>query len=138
MWIHVYLNWKMNFNSKNERKISFSYESKASMSFIPIRRMCLWCLILKIMEIITWICVCLNRCMNINSKNSRIEVLLMNLKHQYHLPQWEECVYGAQSWKDRKLLCESMFIPIERWTLNLKMVIGGAFLMKRRLQYHLY
>ena len=43
MWIHVYPNWKANFNSKNGRKWSFSYETRASKSFTPIRRMCLWC-----------------------------------------------------------------------------------------------
>ena len=34
MWIHVYPNWKMNFNSKKGSKRSFSYETKASISFI--------------------------------------------------------------------------------------------------------
>ena len=29
MWIHVYPNWKTNFNCKNGRKRSFSYETKA-------------------------------------------------------------------------------------------------------------
>ena len=32
MQIHVYLNWKTNFNSKNSRKRSFSYETKASIT----------------------------------------------------------------------------------------------------------
>ena len=31
MWIRVYPNWKMNFNSKNGTKISFCYETKASI-----------------------------------------------------------------------------------------------------------
>ena len=31
MGIRVYHNWKMNFNSKNGRKRSFSYETKASV-----------------------------------------------------------------------------------------------------------
>ena len=30
----------MNFNSKNGRKGSFSYETKASISFMSIKRMC--------------------------------------------------------------------------------------------------
>ena len=41
MWLHVYPNWKTNFNSNNGGKRSFSYEIKASISFIPIWRMCL-------------------------------------------------------------------------------------------------
>ena len=32
---------------KNSGKKSISYQTKASMSSIPIRRMCLWCLIMK-------------------------------------------------------------------------------------------
>ena len=42
---------------------------------------------------------------------------LMKPKHQCHLQQWEECVYGAQSWKEKRLLCASMFITINEWTL---------------------
>ena len=30
------------------------------------------------------------------------EVFLMNPKHQYHLSLWEECVYDAQSWKEKR------------------------------------
>ena len=48
------------------------------------------------------------------------EVFLIKLKHQYHESQWGECVYGAQSWKAKRLFCESIFIPIDRWNLILK------------------
>ena len=71
MWIHVYPNWKMNFNSKNGYKRSFSYESKASISFIPMKRMCLWCPIMKRKEIIMWIQVYPNWKTNLNSKNGK-------------------------------------------------------------------
>ena len=64
------------------------------------------------------------------------EVFLMNPKHQYHLSLWGECVYDAQSWKERRLLCESKFIPIERWTSILKMVIREVFVVKPKHQYH--
>ena len=37
---------------KNGGKKSFSYESKASTSFIPIRRMWLWCPIMKKMKLL--------------------------------------------------------------------------------------
>ena len=39
MGIHVYPNWQTNFDSKkNSGKKSFSYETKVSMSSIPIRK----------------------------------------------------------------------------------------------------
>ena len=44
----------------------------------------------------------------------------MKPKHQWHLSQWGERAYGAQSWKERGLLCESVFVPIDKWTLILK------------------
>ena len=68
MWIHVYPNWNTNFNSKIGNKSSFSYETKASISLIPKRRMCLWCLIMKRKEIIMWIDVYPNWNTNFNSK----------------------------------------------------------------------
>ena len=40
-------------NTKNDGQKSFSYESKESMSFIPTRRMSLWCPIMKRKEITT-------------------------------------------------------------------------------------
>ena len=61
----------------------------------------------------------------------------MKPKHQYHLSQWGECVYGAQSLKERRLLMESVFIPIEKWTIILKMAKREVFLMKPKHQYHL-
>ena len=38
---------------KNNGKLSFLYGTKASLSFIPMRKMCLWCPIMKRKEIIT-------------------------------------------------------------------------------------
>ena len=61
----------MNINSKNGRKWYFSYQTKPWISFIPIRRMRLWCLIMKRKEIIMWIHVCRNQPMNINSEKGR-------------------------------------------------------------------
>ena len=48
-------------------------------------------------------------------------VLLMTPKCQYHLSHWGECIYSAQSWNERRLLYESVFILIEKQTLILKM-----------------
>ena len=69
MWVHVYPNWKTNFNSKNGNKGRFSYEMNASISLIPMRRMCLLRPIMKITEIIMWIHFYPNRKTNFNSKN---------------------------------------------------------------------
>ena len=55
------------------------------------------------------------------------EVSPLKPKHQYYLPLWGECVYGTQPWKEMRLLCESMFIPIERQTLVFKMVEREVF-----------
>ena len=41
------------------------------------------------------------------------EVFLMKPKHQCHLSQWGEYVYGAQSQKKSRLLCASMFVTID-------------------------
>ena len=69
MWIHVYPNWNTNFNSKQGNRRSFSYDTKASISLIPMTRMCLWCPIMKRKEIVMWIHVYPNWKMNFNSKN---------------------------------------------------------------------
>ena len=132
MWIHVYPNWKMNLNSKNCRKTSFSHETKASKSFIPTRRMWLWCPIMKRKEIIIWIDVYPNWKTNLNSKNGRKTSFFMKSMHQNHLSQRGEYEYGAQTWKEWRLLCESMFIPIERRTWILKTVEKQVFLMKSK------
>ena len=47
---------------------------------------------------------------------------------QYHLSQLGECVYGTQTWKEKRLLCESMFVQIDERTLNLEMVEREVFL----------
>ena len=48
------------------------------------------------------------------------DVFLVKPKLQYHLSQWREYAYGAQSWKQRRLLLVSVFTPIDWWTLILK------------------
>ena len=68
--------------------------------------------------------------MNINSKTSRKWCFSYEKKHQYHLSKWDECLYGAQSLKEMRLLCEIMFNAIEGITLIIKIVEGVVFLMK--------
>ena len=59
---------KWTLTLKNDGKRSFSYETKASMSFIPIRRMCLWHPIMKRKEITMLTHVCPNWQMSFGSK----------------------------------------------------------------------
>ena len=66
-----YRNWKANLNSKSGRETSFSYETKASELFTPIRRMWLWCPIMKRKVIIMWIYSYPNWRANLNSRNGR-------------------------------------------------------------------
>ena len=68
MWIRIWPNWQMNFNSKNSGKRSFFNETKASMSFIPMSRISLWYPNMKRKEIIMWIHVCPNWLTNYNLK----------------------------------------------------------------------
>ena len=58
MRISVCPKWLINFNSKNGGRISFSYETKASMSFIPMSKTSLWGPNMKRKKIIMWIYVC--------------------------------------------------------------------------------
>ena len=58
------------------------------------------------------------------------DIFLMKPKHPYHLSQWGECAYDAQSWNESRVLRESVFFPIEKWTSILKMAEWEAFLMK--------
>ena len=64
------------------------------------------------------------------------EACFMKPKYQCRLSQRGEWVYGAQSRKERRLLCESMFVPIDKWNLTLKMTEREAFLMKPKHQSH--
>ena len=187
MWIDVYPNWNTNFNSKIGNKRSFSYETKASISLIPKRRMCLWCPIMKRKEIIMCIYVYPSWNTNFNSKkgNKRsfsydtkasISLILMRrmslwrptMKWNlitiwiYVYPNWKTYFNSKignktsfsfetkasislipkrrmclrfQAWRERRLLWESMFIPIERCSSILKLVIRKVSIMKPKHQY---
>ena len=60
--------------------------------------------VIKKIEIIMWIRVYPIWNMNFNSKSGRKKSFLMKPKHQYHLFQSGECVCGAQSQKEKRLL----------------------------------
>ena len=66
------------------------------------------------------------------------KAFLLKPKYQWLLSQWGEYVYGAQSWKKRRLLRESVFALIDRWALTLKKMVGRkAFIMKPKHQCQL-
>ena len=65
------------------------------------------------------------------------EVFPMKPKHQYCLSQWVECVYAAKSLKERRLLCESMFIAIDRRTLIPKNEGKLSFCYETKASIHL-
>ena len=62
------------------------------------------------------------------------EAFLIKPKHQCHLSQW---VCGSQSLKDRRLLHESMFIQIDKWTLILKNGGRKSFSYETKTLIHL-
>ena len=66
-----------------------------------------------------------------------IEVYAMKPKYQCHFSQWEEWVYGAQSWKEKRLLCEFVFVLIGKWTLILKNGTKRSFYYETMHQCHL-
>ena len=99
IWIYVYPNWKTYFNSKIGKKKCSYYETEASISLIPTRRMCLWCPIMKRMEIIMWIHVYPNWNMNFHSKkgnkrsfsyDTKASISLIQRGEQFIMPNHEK------------------------------------------------
>ena len=114
IWICGYSNWKINFNSKNNWKRSFSDETKTSISFILMRRMCLWCPVLKKKRL-------LRESMSIQIDEwtlilKKVEREVFPMKF---IPKRRICLW-CPIMKRKGLLCESMFIPIDGRTLILK------------------
>ena len=129
-------NWKTNFNSKIGNKKGFYYETKALISLIPTRRMSLWRLIMKKKVIIMWIHVYPNWNTNFNSKIGNKRSFSFETKVSISLiPKRKMCLWFPIMIKKR-LLCESMFIPIKIRTSILKLVIREVFIMKPKHQYH--
>ena len=136
MWIHVYPNWNTNFNSKIGNKKGFYYETKASLSLIPTRRMCLRCAIMKRKEIITSIYVYHNWKVNFNSKIGNKRTFSYETKASISLIPMRRMCLSCPVTKKWWVLCESMFISIEIRTSILKKVIREVFLMIPKHQYH--
>ena len=122
----------MSFNSKNGRKRSFCYQTKAPMLVIPMSRMSLWYPIMKRKEIIMWIHVCPNWQTNFDSKTWLEENLfLWKTKASMSFILIRRMSLWFLIMKERRLLCESMFILIYRQTSILKK--GG----KRSFSYEI-
>ena len=82
-----------------------------------------------------WIRVYPSWKMNFNSKNGIKRSLSYESKASIHLSQLVEWIYGAQSLKEWRFPSESMFVPIEKRTLNLKIAQIKVFLMKPRHKF---
>ena len=117
--IHICHNWRTNIHPKKivEKKLIL-YETKVSMSSTPMRRMYLWRLITKKTRLLHASMFVTNWWTNIDSKKIiERKVLPMKPKHQCYLSRWGEYAYGAQAWNEKRLLCASMFVIIDGWTL---------------------
>ena len=129
-------NWNTNFNSKIGNKRSFSYETKASISLIPSRTMCLWCLISKKKVIIMWIHVYSNWNTNFNSKIGNKRSFSYETKASIPLiPKRRMCLWCPITKREGIIMWIEVF-PIEIQISILKLVIREAFLMKPKHQYH--
>ena len=84
-----------------------------------------------------WIYVYPNRKTNFNSKNGNKKSFSYESKASMSLIPTRRTSLYAQSWEEWRLLSESMFVPIDKWTLTLKRMEGEAFLMKPKPKYHL-
>ena len=131
VWIYVYPIWQMNFDSKKLWEVKFFLWNQSINSFIPMRRMNLWSPIIKRKMIIMWIHVYPNWRTNFNCKNGKKRSFPYETKVSIYLSQWREWICGAQSLKEERLLCESLFNQIDRQTL--KMVQIEVFLVKPKL-----
>ena len=127
----------MNFKSKNGKKRRFSFETKASLSFITMMRTCLWCLVTKRKEIILWICVCWNRPMNINSKNGGKRCFSYETKESIPFIPRRRMNLWHPIIKRKEIITWIRVYPIENRTLILKIWKRVVFLMKPKPQYHL-
>ena len=72
--------------------------------------------------------------MDFNYKNGRKRSVSYKTKAWIHLSQQGEWICGVQSLQESRLLCESVFMTVERWTSILQMVYR-VFLMKLKHQF---
>ena len=136
MWIHVYPNWKTNFNSKIGNKRSFSYETKASISLIPMRRMCLWCPIMRRKEIIAWIYVYRNWKANFNSKIGNKRTFSYETKALISLIPTRKMRLRCPIVKRKEIVMWIHVYPNWKTYFNSKLGAREVFLLNPKHQYH--
>ena len=115
---------------------AFSYETKASISLIPKRRMCLWCPIMKRKEIIMRINVYPNWNTNFNSTNGNRRGFSHETKASIALiPKRRMCLW-CPIMKKKEIIMWIHVYPNWKINFNSKMVEREVFLMKPKHQYH--
>ena len=94
--------WNMNFNSKIGNRRSFSYDTKASISLIPIRRTSLWCPIMTWNEITVWIYIYPNWKTYFNSKIVNKKAFYYDTKASVSLipTRWTSLWCPIMEWKE--------------------------------------
>ena len=73
--------------------------------------------------------------MNFKTKNGTKRIFPYETKASIHVSQWVEWICGVQSLKERRLLFESMFIPIEGRTLILEKEEKKVFLWNQSIKF---
>ena len=95
MWIRVYPNWRMDFNSKNGGKRCFSCETKTSISFIPTRECVCGAQPWKRKRLFYKSVVVQINERTLILKMAERDVFRTKPKHEYQLSQYGECIYDA-------------------------------------------
>ena len=129
-----FIQLKNEFKYKNGKKRSFSYETKALTSSIPMRRIRLWCQIMKRKEIILWIRVCQNRPMNINSENGGKRCFYNETKASIPFILTRKMNLWHPIINKKEIITWIRVYPIEIWNLILKILKRVVFLMKPKHQ----
>ena len=133
MWIPICLTRWTNINAKNVRKRSFSYKTKASTSFILIRRMRLWCPIIKTKEIVMQIRVCPNRWININSENGRKRSFFYETKASISFIPMRRMCLMRQILKRKEIIMWICDSPNRRTNINCKNGRKRSFLSEAKV-----
>ena len=139
MRIHVCHNWRNNIDYKKMVEKNISYETIASMSFIPMRRRCLCC---PIMNKKRWLLhasmfVTIGRTTSIPKKwwNKRLFFWIHYVNVIY--PN-EENVFLVPNHEKKEIICASLFVTIGRITLiPKKKGKKKAFFIKPKHHCHL-
>ena len=135
MWISVYPNEKWTLTLKMDERDVFFW-NKASISFIPMRRMCLWCLKTKKKEIIMWIPVYpIEKRTSIGKMIGR-DVFFQNQRLNIIYPNEENVFVVPNNKKKRDYYVNPC---LSNWKMNINSKNGWkrCFLLKPKTQYHL-